>query len=179
MGKIIKNDKVYSGTFDDATSVNYDNSVSGLNANSVQEGIDELADGLKNTSVVDNLLSTSTTLPLSANQGRVLDEKISTLDESLGALIITQKITVPFTTQQSTVTSIGRLEACEIDITKNGYTVLGCTLINTLETSAYIYALANYEGYNNKIVARVSLYGLKQFSAKPKAEILVMYMKNK
>ena len=86
MGKIIKNDKVYSGTFDDATSVNYDNSVSGLNANSVQEGIDELADGLKNTSVVDNLLSTSTTLPLSANQGRVLDEKIGTINDSLSEL---------------------------------------------------------------------------------------------
>lgn len=35
-------------------------------------------------SVVDNLLSTSTTLPLSANQGRVLDEKIGTINESLG-----------------------------------------------------------------------------------------------
>lgn len=34
--------------------------------------------------VVDNLLSTSTTLPLSANQGRILDEKISTVNESLG-----------------------------------------------------------------------------------------------
>lgn len=33
--------------------------------------------------VVDNLLSTSTTLPLSANQGRVLDEKIGTINESL------------------------------------------------------------------------------------------------
>ena len=77
MGKIIRNGIEYSGTFDDATSVNYDNSVSGLKANSVQEGIDELADGLKNTSVVDNLLSTSTTLPLSANQGRILNESLT------------------------------------------------------------------------------------------------------
>ena len=83
MGKIIKNDKVYSGTFDDATSVNYDNSVSGLNANSVQEAIDELADGLKNTSPVDNLLSTSTTLPLSANQGRILNESLSPIAKTL------------------------------------------------------------------------------------------------
>lgn len=36
--------------------------------------------------VVDNLLSTSTTLPLSANQGRVLDEKISTINERLEEL---------------------------------------------------------------------------------------------
>ena len=83
MGKIKRNGIEYSGSSDDATSVNYDNSVSGLNANSVQEGIDELADGLKNTSVVDNLLSTSTTLPLSANQGRVLNEKIEDVNDSL------------------------------------------------------------------------------------------------
>ena len=82
MGKIIRNNVVYSGTSDNATSVNYDNSVSGLNARTVQESVDELAAGLKNTSVVDNLLSTSTTLPLSANQGRVLDEKINAVSNN-------------------------------------------------------------------------------------------------
>ena len=91
MGKIIVNGEEYSGTRDSATSVNYDNSVSGLSAGSVQEGIDELAEGLKNTSVVDNLLSTSTTLPLSANQGRLLNERLEW--KSLGQQ--TLPVTIP------------------------------------------------------------------------------------
>ena len=78
---IVKNNKKYGGTYSNATDVNYDNSVSKLNAGTTQEALDELADGLKKTSPVNNLLSTSTTLPLSANQGRVLDEKISTINE--------------------------------------------------------------------------------------------------
>lgn len=81
---IVKNNKKYGGTYSNATDVNYDNSVSKLNADTSQEALDELANGLKNTSPVDNLLSTSTTLPLSANQGKVLDEKISTVNDSLG-----------------------------------------------------------------------------------------------
>ena len=46
MGKIIINGIEYSGTYDSADSVNYDNSNSGLNARTVQEGIDVLSDGL-------------------------------------------------------------------------------------------------------------------------------------
>lgn len=46
MGKIIRNGIKYSGTYDDATSVNYDNSISGLTARTVQEGIDELSESL-------------------------------------------------------------------------------------------------------------------------------------
>ena len=42
MGKIIRNGINYGGTYEDATSVNYDNTNSGLNARTVQEGIDEL-----------------------------------------------------------------------------------------------------------------------------------------
>ena len=83
MGKIIRNGIEYSGTYDSATSVNYDNSVSGLDARTVQEGLDELSKGSKGAFPVDNLLSTATDIPLSANQGRVLDEKISTINESL------------------------------------------------------------------------------------------------
>ena len=47
MGKIIRNGINYGGTYDSATSVNYDNSNSGLNAHTVQEGIDEVVDSLK------------------------------------------------------------------------------------------------------------------------------------
>ena len=46
MGKIIRNGVEYSGATEDATAVNYDNSLSGLNAQTVQEGIDELTESL-------------------------------------------------------------------------------------------------------------------------------------
>ena len=51
MGKIIRNGINYGGTYDSATSVNYDNSNSGLNARTVQEGIDELSESLTSTSM--------------------------------------------------------------------------------------------------------------------------------
>ena len=43
MGKIIRNGVEYSGAVEAATAVNYDGSVSGLNAQTVQEAVDELA----------------------------------------------------------------------------------------------------------------------------------------
>ena len=42
MGKIIRNGVEYSGATEDATAVNYNNSLSGLNAQTVQEAIDEM-----------------------------------------------------------------------------------------------------------------------------------------
>ena len=46
MGKIIRNGIEFSGACETATAVNYDNSLSGLNAQTVQEGLDELSDSL-------------------------------------------------------------------------------------------------------------------------------------
>lgn len=46
MGKIIVNGETYSGTTDTANNINYDNSVSGLQASTAQEAIDELKDGM-------------------------------------------------------------------------------------------------------------------------------------
>ena len=45
MGKIIQNGIEYSGTYSNATSINYDGSASGLSARTVQEAVDELAAG--------------------------------------------------------------------------------------------------------------------------------------
>lgn len=64
MGKIIRNGVEYSGACEDATAVNYNNSLSGLNAQTVQEGIDELSSSLEEiqttTSIeVDSLVSLS------------------------------------------------------------------------------------------------------------------------
>ena len=46
MGKIIRNGIEFSGACEDATAVNYNNSLSGLEAQTVQEGIDELTESL-------------------------------------------------------------------------------------------------------------------------------------
>ena len=48
MGKIIQNGIEYSGTYSNATSINYDGSASGLSAKTVQEAVDELAAGSSN-----------------------------------------------------------------------------------------------------------------------------------
>ena len=42
MGKIIRNGINYGGTYEDATSVNYDGAASGLEARTVQEAVDEV-----------------------------------------------------------------------------------------------------------------------------------------
>lgn len=51
MGKIIRNGINYGGTYEDATSVNYDNSASGLEARTVQEAVDEVVENLENSKI--------------------------------------------------------------------------------------------------------------------------------
>ena len=46
MGKIIRNGIEFSGACEDATAVNYNNSLSGLEAQTVQEGLDEVSNSL-------------------------------------------------------------------------------------------------------------------------------------
>lgn len=47
MGKIMYNGKPYSGSFDKAANISYDNSSSGLKAGSVQGAVDENANNIK------------------------------------------------------------------------------------------------------------------------------------
>ena len=47
MGKIIQNGIEYSGTYSNATSINYDSSASGLNAKTMQEAVDEIHENLE------------------------------------------------------------------------------------------------------------------------------------
>ena len=49
-----------------------------------------LGDYIPFTQIVDNLTSTYTALPLSANQGRVLNEKIGSIDSALEEIIAIQ-----------------------------------------------------------------------------------------
>lgn len=71
MGIIMRKGIVYGGSGGGtAESITYDNSVSGLEATTTQDALDELSGEKVNYGdVVDNLLSTATDLPLSANQG--------------------------------------------------------------------------------------------------------------
>ena len=75
MGKIIRNGINYGGTYEDATSVNYDGTASGLEARTVQEAVDEvqgnvdaLSDSLVNInkSLGVGVIIDVTTLPLAS-----------------------------------------------------------------------------------------------------------------
>lgn len=104
MGKIIRNGIEYSGSYDNAISINYDNTNSGLNATTVQEGIDEIKEDLKphaNVNPISNLLTTETGYALDATQGKVLDDKISAVSSSLndlqtgvGVISTNEKVTI-------------------------------------------------------------------------------------
>ena len=48
MGKIIRNGVEFSGTLDNAANVNYNNELSGMEATTVQEAIDEINESLAN-----------------------------------------------------------------------------------------------------------------------------------
>lgn len=68
--------------------------------------IDRTTTGTLTTSdVVDNLTSTSTTAPLSAKQGKVINDKVNNLKEHGYSLLIDQKVT---TTEQTFTTYNGR-----------------------------------------------------------------------
>ena len=95
--------------------------------------------------VVDNLLSTSTTLPLSANQGRVLDEKISTINESLEGF----KSNIQVGTFSETIKA------------GNSYTKT-ITLTNPIESARYIPIIQQ----STTAYAYASIYtGIKSISA--------------
>lgn len=59
MGKIIQNGIEYSGTYSNATSINYDSSASGLNAKTVQEAVDELVENSEAKIYIDNTTETT------------------------------------------------------------------------------------------------------------------------
>ena len=60
MGKIIRNGVEYSGAVEAATAVNYDGSISGLKAQTVQEAIDELSASGLGGNISYDLLATNT-----------------------------------------------------------------------------------------------------------------------
>lgn len=75
------------GGSSEAIDINYDNTDSSLDATNVQDAVDELKDGLDGkqskltnpltkSDVVNNLTSTSTNVPLSAYQGKVLKDDL-------------------------------------------------------------------------------------------------------
>lgn len=88
------------GTSTDAKDIVYSNVTSHLTALNVQSAIDEVNSKIDNievpevdtsslvkkTDIVNNLTSTSTNMPLSAAQGKILDDKITALSESSGGI---------------------------------------------------------------------------------------------
>ena len=68
MGKIIRNGIEFSGAIDTANNINYDNSVSDLEARTAQEAIDELNDKLEWKSAGQVKGTTALTLPTNYNE---------------------------------------------------------------------------------------------------------------
>ena len=74
-----------AGNAKDSTAANttYNNGTSGLQANNVQSAIDTLNSNfincLKKSDVVNNLTTTTTNVPLSAAQGKVLNDNLNNL----------------------------------------------------------------------------------------------------
>lgn len=124
MGKIIRNGIEYSGSYDNAISINYDNTNSGLNATTVQEGIDEIKEDLKphaNVNPIVNLLTTETGYALDATQGKVLDDKIALINNSLNNYLIKHIHIFPYEIKANANTNFNITE----NIAKNGYTPIG------------------------------------------------------
>ena len=74
MGKIIRNGIEFSGACEDATAVNYNNSLSGLEAQTVQEGIDELSIKQINEACVSGVDGTASDLCRAV----IIQDKIAT-----------------------------------------------------------------------------------------------------
>lgn len=67
-----------------AKLVSYNNTTSGIEGTNVQEAIDEINESkVAKSDIVDNLESTATELPLSANQGRVTSERVDIIESTL------------------------------------------------------------------------------------------------
>ena len=72
----------------DATAVHYNDTTGTLNSNYVQGAIDTLATNKVNyTDIINNLTSTNTGAALSAAQGKVLQDQITTLDGNVTSLL--------------------------------------------------------------------------------------------
>ena len=113
---------------------------------------------------VNNLLSTSANLPLAAAQGKVLDEKIGQVTQSLAHFKTTyiENRATNTETDLSTLLSLGynRSGLYIINVTSGGasYTdVLNCQYYSTnTESNGIITKVSSTHNFNNKIVE----YGL-------------------
>ena len=71
MGKIIRNGIEFSGACEDATAVNYNNSLSGLEAQTVQEAVDELNDSLETLPSLNGLCRVMTRINTTSISGYI------------------------------------------------------------------------------------------------------------
>lgn len=101
MGKIIRNGINYGGTYEDATSVNYDGTASGLEARTVQEAVDEVKE------TVDEV-----------------KETVDGLNDSLGDMLDTLGY-VKLVSVEPTSVPAGTTNVVPVPLTKGSYLLLG------------------------------------------------------
>ena len=170
MGKIIRNGIEYSGSYDNAISINYDNTNSGLNATTVQEGIDEIKEDLKphaNVNPIANLLTTETGYALDATQGKVLDDKIASITNSLNDMLIVRVVSF-----KANFDSTFHVAEGYVEIPYSGYTPLTANVHHAGSSDIYPYSF--YVSGNNLY------YGLKSTSltGEVNASAMVVYLKS-
>ena len=92
--------------------------------------------GLTKSDVVNNLTSTSTTAPLSANQGKALNDRINSLTIRV--------LQIQYTVNANSSTNFNLYTRINADL-PNGYTCLGIVTVATNNINVY----ANNAGYYN------------------------------
>lgn len=147
-----------------AKLVSYSNADSGINATNVQDAIDVIDNSIDNvntelvkkvniTDIVDNLESTDTDLPLSANQGRVLKESIT--KELINK---TYNMDTPITISANTIHSF-----CAVTIPANSYAIVDFSANNRSSGNPTLSIGTATDDLNMTVYNRVT--GIEQFSS--------------
>lgn len=112
---------------------------------------DKLTNPLTQSDVVDNLTSTSTVLPLSANQGKALKDSL----DALGTSVILYQHTGAVSAQNITVTNLSKFRTITVCIVGGSDAIISSTtiaydILSTFKTSGYNYAM--YDSNNGSFM---------------------------
>lgn len=118
----------------------------------------ELAKSVKKTDIVDNLTSTDTTVPLSANQGKVLDDKISSTNQQLS--LAKAAITGLQNSVADNTTDIANAQSTA----GTALTTANGAVSKNTEQDASISALQTADSQNVKLTGDQSVGGVKDFT---------------
>ena len=141
----------------DATAVHYNNTTGTLNSNYVQGAIDTLATNKVNyTDIINNLTSTNPNAALSAAQGKILQDQITTLDGNVTSLLpllgkqsnMLSNVDLN-TLQEAGVYQIGN-PALVTNVPSEGYGILRVTQARTYKYQEYYECSSPHAVYQRR-----------------------------